>query len=138
MVPKVGRILLLNILRGATHNTPTIHLSKTAPAPADADVVLDDFDEADFDGYAPQTPVWGVPALDGSFVAYSETLVVDFIAGALIVAPQTIHAVYVTWPDPTAAGADALLYFERLVPTVTLVNPGEKVSRVCKMGDTDF
>lgn len=138
MVPKQSRLLLLNVIRGAGLNVPRARLAKVAPIPADADCVLADFTECDFDGYGSQTPPWGAPALDGGFVAYMQTGLVVWTAGALIAAPQTIYAVYVTYLDPTAGDTETLLFFERLTPTVTLVNPGETLTRTLKFGDTNF
>jgi hypothetical protein len=138
MVPKQSRILVMNILRGATHDAITVRLAKTAPVPADADLVLSDFDECNFAGYVPQNPVWGAPALDGSFVAYMVTGTVAFVAGGGLLAPQTICAVYCTYNDPTDGGTEKLLFCERLAPTVTLAAPGETFSKILKMGDTNF
>lgn len=138
MVPKQARLLVLNILRGAALNVPKVRLAKAAPAPADEDCVLADFTEADFDGYAAQNPPWGAPALDGSFIGNMVTGVVTFTAGGALAGPQTIHAVYVTYPDPTDAGTEKLLFFERLSPTVTVSNPGEEVARIIKMSDTNL
>lgn len=138
MVPKNSRLLVMNIIRGGAFTTPTVRLAKANPVPADADMTLADFTEADFDGYAAQNPAWGAPALDGAFIANMVTGVVTFTAGAGLASPQTIYAVYVTFPDPTAGGAPDLLYFERLVPTVTLSNPFEELSRILKLADTNF
>lgn len=138
MVPKQSRLLVMNLLRGAGLNAPKVRLAKALPGVADVDAVLGDFTEADFDGYAMQQPAWGAPALDGGFVAQMVTGVVTFTAGAMIAAPQTIYAVYVTLPDPTAAGAETLLYCEYITPTVTLVNPGEVFSKIMKLSDTNF
>ena len=55
--------------------------------------VLADFTEADFDGYAPQTPVWGASIQNGvEDVALAP--VATFTAGAGLAGPQTIYGYY--------------------------------------------
>lgn len=138
MVPKQSRILVMNTIRGAGFNVPTIRLAKAAPVPAAADVVLADFVECDFDGYTALNPMWAAPALDGAFIANMQSLLMTWTAGIALAAPQTIFAAYLAIPDPTAGGAETLLDWQAITPTVTLALPGEVFSRTYVLRDTNF
>lgn len=138
MVPKQARLNILDLLFAIGRSSFTIRLCKNDPAPDDEDIELADLTECDFDGYAAQTPVWGASTLDVDDVAYAETGVLEFTAGAGIAAPQTIYGVYATKIDTVGGGLPLLVWFHRLTSTVTLVNPGEKFRRICTTRDTNY
>lgn len=138
MVPKTSRKDVLDALMGVGRNQISIKLCKNNPAPADADVVLADLTQCDFDGYAALVPVWGAPALDGGNVAWSETGVLEWTAGVGLAGPQTIYGVYATIVDPLGGLVVRMLWFDRLVATVTLAAPGQKFRRICTMQCTNY
>lgn len=138
MVPKQSRLLVMNIVRGSSLHIPTIRLAKAAPIPAADDVVLADLTECDFDGYSVQNPSWGAPSLDGAFIGSMNSGLLSWTAGALLAAPQTIFAIYITYPDPTDFSIEKLLDWQAISPTVTLANPGEVFQRTYILRDTNF
>lgn len=139
MVPKESRKKILDMLvENGGRSQLEIRLCKNNPAPADADVVIGDLTECDFDGYALQQPAWGAAAIDGASVASVETGVLEFTAGAGLAAPQTVYGVYATAIRTTQDNVRRLVWWDRLDATVTLSNPGEMFRRVCKMQDTNY
>lgn len=138
MLVKTGRIASLGYIVYSAITDIKFHLNKNDVAADNANAVLADFTEADFDGYGEKTAVtFPTPTIntDGAAETLSPTL--TWTAGGAISGAQTIYGIYATI-TPQTGGADVLLWYDRFAASITLVNPGELVEKKVKFLDTNY
>lgn len=125
MICKQGAIDLLAMVLSDPDLAATIRLAQNNPSTADADLILSDLTECDFDGYAPfLASALPAPTLNASDQAESDSDTLEVTAGAGVV-EQTAYLVYVTYSIPL--GGESLLGVQRFFSGRTVVNPGDKI-----------
>ncbi len=139
MFTKSGRKIALEILlnSGGYSVTRNWRLATNVPAGAPEDVVVGDFTECTFPGYAEITdPIFGTATLDGSDRGESVSPLLVWTAGA-IVTPETAVAIYCFCNSPYGP-LTGLLWWAQISPSVTVANPGESISRIVTFKDNNF
>lgn len=127
MITKEGAKGILRCIFAKSITSGKIRLCKNNPAPADADLVIGDLTEADFDGYAEvdiSVPSWPSPVTNVSNEAESDGPEISFIAGGGLVAAQTCYGVYVALDD---GGGEFLFAFGRFSPGKVVSAPTDTI-----------
>jgi len=107
--------------------SPMIRLSKTNPAVTEAEAVITDFTEADFEGYAAKDlSAFAAASLNGADQGQTDSSVLTWTRTSTGTA-QTLYWLYITW-DPLGEG-DELLACHKFAASGTLVNADEEVNK---------
>lgn len=139
MFTKSGRLIMLNMIFAGVGSFVDRYyrLSTNVPGGDPDDVVVGDFTQATFNGYAQiANPTMADAAIDGSNRGKIFTPTLTWTAGAGISA-QTVKCIYVV-TNSNLANLQGLLWWMELPAWVTLSNPGEEVNQVCTFYDRDF